>query len=118
MPCRWFLIFWEQRGAAALLRLVPERDGHPLRAVMPRGAAKPRRLQAATAAGDSQAILDPSPNEAPDVTNDGTRHPQDTVLLKTTGFRRSFGALFGCCGAGTHFVHLSFRVKSALPVAS
>src|SRR6267142_744309 len=52
------------------------------------------------------------------VPEDGTRHPQDTVLAKTTVFSRCFDVFFACCAAGTHFVHLSFRVKSAFPMAS
>jgi hypothetical protein len=68
--------------------------------------------------GDSAAIPARPVNARPGVPDDGTRHPQDTMPAKTTGFGWYFGALFACCAAGTHFVHLSFRVKSAFPLAS
>jgi hypothetical protein len=35
------------------------------------------------------------------------------VLKKKAGLAPAFAAFFHCCGAGTCFVHLSFRMKSA-----
>ena len=47
----------------------------------------------------------------PEATDRVTATPQ--CLRKRSAFGNLMAALFICCGAGTYFVHLSFRVKSA-----
>ena len=47
----------------------------------------------------------------PEATDRVTATPQ--CLRKRSAFGNLMAALFICCAAGTYFVHLSFRVKSA-----
>ena len=88
----------------------------------PSAAVRPRSSDSRPIHSDSWAGTPRLPGQAPcdasGAASDGESDPGDTPPLKVSGFRRSFGALFGCCGAGTHFVHLSFRVKDAFPGGS
>ena len=52
----------------------------------------------------------------PEATDRVTATPQ--CLRKRSAFGNLMAALFMCCGAGTYFVHLSFRVKSAFALKS
>ena len=148
MPCRWFLIFGDVLAPPSRDRAARGRATAANRTESgPRAPASPdhflkcnardglllrfsRQCILAVAISDScrdccrdfsscsgPAVL-PARRARAGVPEDGTRHPQDTVLAKTTVFSRCFDVLFACCAAGTHFVHLSFRVKSAFPMAS
>ena len=121
--------------ATSLQRLPPKPKGYPLKAEgaasedpfaggdeSPSAAVRPRSSDSRSIHSDTWAGTPRLPGQAPcdasAAASDGESDPEDTPPLKVSGFRRSFGALFGCCGAGTHFVHLSFRVKDAFPGGS
>jgi hypothetical protein len=117
MPCRWLLIYGDRVCAAA----GGFGSGQPAPS---RGAGESgrrrRTRQARRELSGRDRLRDPGVplSGTPGAVRNGIRHPRATLRRKTTVFCRCFDALFACCDAGTHFVHLSFRVKDAFRVAS
>src|SRR5215831_3189576 len=129
MPCRWFFALGGRKTLGPAPRFAQSRQRYPRIWTAARAGAEIPQEQGKVLwlSRRRRSLVRQAPNQGSSPVASGARpfaRTTDRVtatpqcLQKRSAFGNLMAALFICCGAGTYFVHLSFRVKSAFALKS